>query len=49
MKKLSAQQNGCKICRAANDSICNNFCLMTKMQKQAFIKSNAHLFKQARK
>lgn len=49
MKELSAQQNGCKICRVANDNICNNFCLMTKAQQQAFIKSNAHLFKQARK
>ena len=49
MKELSTQHNGCKICIALNDSICNNSCLLTKMQREKYIKANAHLFKQARK
>lgn len=43
------QKFGCEICRKANDGICNNFCLMTKAQKQQFIKQNAHLFKNAKR
>jgi len=45
MNKSSTNKMGCEICRKANDSICNNFCLMDKSQKKKFIKNNSHLFK----
>jgi len=45
MNKSSTNKMGCEICRKANDSICNNFCLMDKSQKKKFIENNPHLFK----
>lgn len=43
MNKPTDQQLGCSICRKYTDSICNNFCLMTKAQKQNFIKTKEQL------
>tara|TARA_B100000508_G_scaffold134523_1_gene125319 strand:+ start:516 stop:737 length:222 start_codon:yes stop_codon:yes gene_type:complete len=36
---------GCKLCRALNDGLCDNYCAMDKAQRVAFMQENKHLFR----
>lgn len=36
---------GCKLCRALNDGLCDNYCSMDKAQRAAFMQKNKHSFR----